>query len=204
MTDPTMRRLGVLGGTFDPIHVGHLIAASEARYRFDLDLVLFVPTGQPWQKDAYSNAEHRLAMTMLGTGASRRFAVSRIEIDRQGPTYTADTMSSLRDFYGDQAQLFFIAGADAATKLGTWNGVERLAETTEVIAVTRSGHDLAGLEADPGWPVVHVLEMPDVAVSATDIRERVGDGRPIDFLTPAEVVDYISANHLYAGGDRIG
>lgn len=200
MSDPSVSRLGVLGGTFDPIHIGHLIAASEAKHQLGLDLVLFVPTGQPWQKDAYSDPEDRLAMTMLGTAANPGFAVSRIEIDRRGATYTADTMQELRDFYGAGAELFFIAGADAVGRLGTWKGIERLAETSEIVAVTRPGTDLSGLNPEPGWPAVRVMEMPAISVSATEIRERVRQGRPIDFLTLPEVVVYIADHGLYTSG----
>lgn len=197
MDERPVDRLGVLGGTFDPIHIGHLIAASEAADTFGLDRVLFVPTGRPWQKERYSDAEHRFTMTVLGVSSCRRFAASRMEIDRRGPTYTADTMQVLRDFYGPGAELFFIAGADAVLRLGTWKGLERLAETTEVIAVRRPGSDVSGLDRQPGWPVVHVMDMPGIGVSATDIRARVAQGRPIHYLTPPEVVQYIEDNRLY-------
>jgi nicotinate-nucleotide adenylyltransferase len=197
MAQAQISSLGVLGGTFDPIHIGHLIVASEVRYRLGLDLVLFVPTGDPWQKDYFSPPEQRFTITMLGTREGRYFAVSRIEIDRQGPTYTADTMSSLKDFYGNDVKLFFIAGADAAARLGTWKGVERLAETTEVIAVTRPGSEFRDLDGGSNWPKVTVMEIPGVDVSATEIRRRVREHAPIDFLTPAPVVDYIHSNGLY-------
>ncbi len=189
-----------MGGTFDPIHVGHLVAASEALDRFRLDLVLFVPTGQPWQKRSYSDAEDRYLMTVLGTAANSRFAASRMEIDRQGPTYTADTMEILRDFHGQSCELFFIAGADAAAKLGTWKKVARLAELAEIIAVTRPGFELARVERAPGMPRVHVMEMPAIGVSSSDIRERVAAGRPIDYLVPEDVAEYIHKNGLYVGG----
>ena len=193
-------RLGVMGGTFDPIHVGHLVAASEALYRFGLDLVLFVPTGQPWQKQSYSDAEDRYLMTVLGTASNARFAVSRMEIDRQGPTYTADTMEVLRNFHGADVELFFIVGADAAMRLGTWKKVARLAELAEVIAVTRPGFSLHRLERDATMPVVRIMEMPGIAVSSSDIRERVAAGRPIDYLVPEDVAEYIRKNGLYLGG----
>jgi nicotinate-nucleotide adenylyltransferase len=193
-----------MGGTFDPIHIGHLVAASEAMYRFQLDRVLFVPTGRPWQKERYSAPEDRYAMTLLGAASSPGFAVSRMEIDRRGPTYTADTMQQLRDFYGPEVGLYFIAGADAILRLHTWRAVERLSETTELIAVTRPGFDLEELEVRPGWPVVHTMRMPGISVSATEIRTRAAEGRPIDFLTPPDVVRFIRENRLYLDGTAGG
>ena len=119
----TIRRLGVMGGTFDPIHLGHLIIASEALHAFDLDRMVFMPTGHPWQKKARSDPEDRYLMTVLGTSGNPRFAVSRMELARVGPTYTADTMGQLREFHGPDTQLFFVAGADAVLKLGTWERI---------------------------------------------------------------------------------
>jgi nicotinate-nucleotide adenylyltransferase len=195
-----LARLGVMGGTFDPIHVGHLIAASEALFRFSLDLVVFVPTGQPWQKISYSDAEDRYLMTVLGVASNPRFAASRMEIDRRGPTYTADTMQTLRAFHGSDVSLFFIAGADAVSRLGTWKKIERLAGLAEVIAVTRPGYALGGLELGPSTPTVRSMEMPQIDISSTDIRRRVIEGRPIDYLVPSEVAAYIKTNGLYLGG----
>src|ERR687891_2383139 len=144
-------RLGVLGGTFDPLHLGHLVAAAEAFDRFALDRVLFVPTGQPWQKESYSDGEDRYMMCVLGTSSHPSFAVSRMELDRKGPTYTADTMEVLKDFHGRDVELFFIAGADAVLKLGTWISLDRLAKLADVVAVTRPGFDLDGLEIQDEW-----------------------------------------------------
>jgi nicotinate-nucleotide adenylyltransferase len=189
-----------MGGTFDPIHVGHLVAASEVLHSFRLDLVLFVPTGQPWQKESYSAAEDRYLMTVLGIATNSCFAASRMEIDRVGPTYTADTMETLRDFHGPGTELFFIAGADAALKLGTWRKVERLAELAEVVAVTRPGFTLDTTRFGPELPRVHTLEMPAIAVSSSDVRARVAAGRPIDYLVPEEVARYITRNGLYMSG----
>ena len=201
-------RVGVLGGTFDPIHVGHLIAASEALHKLRLDLVLFVPTGQPWQKDFFSNAEDRYQMTIIGTAPNRRFAASRMEIDRIGPTFTIDTMQALRDFHGEDTDLFFIIGADAVLRLETWHRFEGLEKLAEIIAVTRPGFDLAELRPQPGWPHIHVLEMPRIDISSTDIRERVRTGRPIEYQVPAAVGRYISEHGLYLteggrGGDDV-
>ncbi|HZA26619.1 MAG TPA: nicotinate-nucleotide adenylyltransferase [Actinomycetota bacterium] len=198
MTKPA--RLGVFGGTFDPIHIGHLIAAAEAMHSFSLDRVLFVPAGRPWQKDSFSEAEDRYTMTVLGTAAHERFAVSRTEVDRTGPTYTADTMEGLRDFYGSGTGLYFIIGADAVQKVDTWRGVERLVGLAEFIAVARPG---AGNTLHPlnTSILVHKLAIPGVDISSTDVRARVADGRPIDFLVPAPVARYIRRSGLY-GAER--
>jgi nicotinate-nucleotide adenylyltransferase len=191
-----LARLGVFGGTFDPIHIGHLIAAAEAMHAFSLDRVLFVPAGQPWQKDSFSEAEDRYTMTVLGTASHERFAVSRTEVDRTGPTYTADTMEGLRDFYGSDTTLYFIIGADAVQKVDTWRGVERLVGLAEFIAVARPG---AGNTIHPlnTSILVHKLAIPGVDISSTDVRARVADGRPIDFLVPAPVARYIRRSGLY-------
>ena len=188
-----------MGGTFDPIHLGHLVAASEVLHRFRLDLVLFMPTGQPWQKQSYSDPEDRYLMTVLGTAPDGRFAVSRMEIDRQGPTYTADTMEMLRDFHGPDVSLFFIAGADAALKLHTWKKVERLAELAEVIAVTRPGYRLDPPPRERRLPRVSIMEMPPIGISSSEVRQRVATGRPIDYLVPEQVGEYIRKNGLYLG-----
>lgn len=193
-----VRRVGVMGGTFDPLHIGHLIAGSEAMHAFGLDRVMFVPTGHPWQKSSYSDPEDRYMMAVLGAQAHLSFSVSRIELDRRGPTYTADTMLQLRDFYGVDVELFFIAGADAILQLHTWEHVDRLKELTAMIAVSRPGFDLGGLDLGPESPQVHVMQMPGIGVSASDIRERVRSGRPIDFLVPSPVQSYIRKQGLYA------
>jgi nicotinate-nucleotide adenylyltransferase len=191
-------RLGVMGGTFDPIHLGHLVAGSEALDALELDLVLFVPTGHPWQKRLYSDPEDRYLMAVMGAASNARFAVSRMEIDRRGPTYTADTMQELRDFYGPDFGLYFIVGGDAALKLGTWKHVERLDGVAEIVAVTRPGFALDALSRRAGWPALQVLEMPAIDISSTDIRARVAAGRPIDHLVPPEVERYIRDRGLYA------
>ena len=191
------KRVGLMGGTFDPIHLGHLVAGSEVLHRLELDRILFVPAGEPWQKELYSDPEDRYMMTVLGTEGHRSFAASRIELDRKGPTYTADTVDEIKAFYGDGTKLFFIAGADAILKLGSWQHLDRLTDTVEMIAVPRPGFDLADLSPEPGWPKVHVVDIPPMGVSATEIRERVRQGRPIDFLVPPAVQDYIRRKGLY-------
>jgi nicotinate-nucleotide adenylyltransferase len=194
-----IQRLGVMGGTFDPLHVGHLIAASEALAAFSLDRVLFVPTGQPWQKMHYTDPEDRYLMTVVGTSDNPRFAVSRMELDRRGPTYTADTMAMLRDFHGADVELYFIAGADAIERLSTWIRLDELARLAELIAVTRPGFELNFPSSTEPFPEIHVMEMPAIGVSATDIRQRVREARPIDYLVPSKVVSYVRENGLYVG-----
>ena len=189
-----IERLGVLGGTFDPIHVGHLVAASEAIGDFGLDRVMFVPAGRPWQKTSHADAEDRFMMTTLATRDHLRFSVSRMELDRRGPTYTVDTLAALKDFF--DAQLFFIAGADTVKELATWHRVEDLAPLTEIIAVTRPGYEL-DITTRPGWPTIHTMEIPGFDVSSTLVRERVAAGKPIDYLVPQEVADYIRTRGLY-------
>lgn len=194
-------RLGVMGGTFDPIHLGHLVAASEVLHNFGLDRIVFVPTGRPWQKARYTDPEDRWLMATLAAASHPHFAVSRMELDRRGPTYTVDTMSALRRFYGEDTALYFIIGADAAARLSTWQGIENLGDLVEMIAVTRPGFELEDIAPRPGWPVVHRMDMPPVGVSSTDIRRRVRAGEPIDYLVPAPVADYIKERGLYLGDE---
>ncbi|MDQ4065262.1 MAG: nicotinate-nucleotide adenylyltransferase [Actinomycetota bacterium] len=190
----SVESLGVFGGTFDPIHVGHLVAASEAISAFGLDRVMFVPAGRPWQKTSHADAEDRFMMTTLATRGHARFSVSRIELDRRGPTYTIDTLAALKDFFG--ARLYFIAGADTVTELGTWHQVDELAALTEIIAVTRPGFAL-DVSTHPSWPTIHPMEIPGIDVSSTMIRNRIAAGQPIDYLVPPEVGDYIASHGLY-------
>ncbi|MET1015480.1 MAG: nicotinate-nucleotide adenylyltransferase [Leifsonia flava] len=195
MSEPSRRRrVGVMGGTFDPIHHGHLVAASEVAQSFDLDEVVFVPTGQPWQKAAVSTGEHRYLMTVIATASNPRFTVSRVDIDRTGPTYTIDTLRDIRAARPD-AELFFITGADAIAQILTWKNVHELWELAHFVAVSRPGHDLSisGLpQAD-----VSLLEVPALAISSTACRERVNRGYPVWYLVPDGVVQYISKHHLY-------
>ena len=186
-----------MGGTFDPLHQGHLVAASEVLHELGLEQVMFVPAGDPWQKSTEAPAEDRFLMTVLGTASHGRFQVSRVEIDRKGPTYTADTMETLHDFYEGAVELTFIAGADTALGLGSWEKLDRLAELAEVVVVSRPGFDLADLDPAPNWPKIHLVEMPHVEVSSTEIRDRVRKSLPIDYLVPLEVAAYISDHGLY-------
>ncbi|HEV7195654.1 MAG TPA: nicotinate-nucleotide adenylyltransferase [Pedococcus sp.] len=192
-------RLGVMGGTFDPIHHGHLVAASEVQARFGLDEVVFVPTGLPWQKDALavSQAEHRYLMTVIATASNPRFTVSRVDIDRPGPTYTIDT---LRDLRAERpgAELFFITGADALAQILSWKDADELFRLAHFIGVTRPGYPLSesGLPADR----VTLEEVPAMAISSTDCRARVERSEPVWYLVPDGVVQYINKYRLYAEG----
>ena len=192
-------RVGVMGGTFDPNHHGHLVAASEVQTLFDLDEVVFVPTGEPWQKDTatVSPAEDRYLMTVIATASNPRFTVSRVDIDREGPTYTIDTLRDLKAQRPD-ADLFFITGADALAQILSWKDVDELWELAQFIAVTRPGHELT----DRGLPVnrVTLQEVPAMAISSTDCRERVAAGHPVWYLVPDGVVQYIAKYHLYRVG----
>jgi nicotinate-nucleotide adenylyltransferase len=194
-------RLGVMGGTFDPIHHGHLVAASEVQAAFGLDEVVFVPTGQPWQKatHAVSPAEDRYLMTVIATAANPRFSVSRLDIDRPGPTYTIDTLRELRAGRGEKTEVFFITGADALAQIMTWQDVSELSRLAHFVGVTRPGHTLA----DPGFPegAVSLFEVPAMAISSTACRSRVAAGLPIWYLVPDGVVQYISKRRLYAGSE---
>jgi nicotinate-nucleotide adenylyltransferase len=186
-----------MGGTFDPIHHGHLVAASEVQTRFGLDEVVFVPTGHPWQKadSDVSPAEHRYLMTVIATASNPRFTVSRIDIDRGGPTYTIDTLRELSDADRD-AELFFITGADALAQILTWKDVDELWRLAHFIGVTRPGHELS----DQGLPTdgITLQEVPAMAISSTNCRARVAAGQPVWYLVPDGVVQYINKYHLYA------
>jgi nicotinate-nucleotide adenylyltransferase len=191
-------RLGVMGGTFDPIHHGHLVAASEVQALYGLDEVVFVPTGQPWQKDSrsVSAAEHRYLMTVIATASNPRFTVSRVDIDRGGPTFTIDTLRDIHDERPD-AEMFFITGADALAQILSWKDAAELWDLAHFIGVTRPGHELS----DPGLPQhrVTLQEVPAMAISSTDCRERVARGEPVWYLVPDGVVQYINKYRLYAG-----
>jgi nicotinate-nucleotide adenylyltransferase len=191
------RRLGIMGGTFDPIHHGHLVAASEVAARFGLAEVIFVPTGQPWQKSdrQVSPAEHRYLMTVIATASNPRFSVSRADVDRPGPTYTIDTLHDLRAERGEDAELFFITGADALAQILSWRHAAELVELAHLVGVTRPGHALA----DPGLPDgrVSLVEIPALSISSSDCRERVRQNQPIWYLVPDGVVQYIAKRHLY-------
>lgn len=184
-----------MGGTFDPIHVGHLVTAEEALHQFALDEVVFVPTGRPWMKehDVVASAEDRYAMTAIGIEPEPRFRVSRLEVDRGGPTYTVDTLRALRDEVPG-AELFFITGADAMLEIMRWKEPQTVFDLAHFIAATRPGYDVAAFDA---MPDVTVMRIPALAISSTDIRARVREGRPIRFLVPEGVEAHIRAAGLY-------
>jgi nicotinate-nucleotide adenylyltransferase len=201
MNEPRARRVGVMGGSFNPIHTGHLVTADEARYTFSLDEVLFVPAGQPWQKEMgdVAPAEDRYMMCVIATSPDPMLRFSRIEIDRAGPTYTLDTLKALKaERPGDE--LFFITGADAILQILTWKDPEAVLREARFIAATRPGYDLDRLEKElpPGLEDrVAIMEIPALAISSTDVRLRAREGRPIRYLLPTGVAEYIEKNGLY-------
>ena len=189
------RRIGIMGGTFDPIHHGHLVSASEVADRFGLDEVVFVPTGEPWQKGEVSPAEDRYLMTVIATASNPRFHVSRADIDRDGPTYTVDTLRDLRAVYGPTTDLFFITGADALARILSWKDALEIFSLAHLVGVTRPGFDLSDdhLPAD----TVSLVEVPAMAISSSECRERVAAGKPVWYLVPDGVVQYIAKRKLY-------
>ena len=202
---PRPKRIGIMGGTFDPIHHGHLVAASEVQAWFDLDEVIFVPTGQPWQKSArqVSTAEDRYLMTVIATASNPHFSVSRADIDRGGPTYTIDTLRDLSATYPG-AELYFITGADALAQILTWHDAEQVFELAHFVGCTRPGTtiDERTLEGLPASRVT-ILEIPALAISSTECRERAGKGEPVWYLVPDGVVQYINKRHLYQGDETV-
>jgi nicotinate-nucleotide adenylyltransferase len=202
MTTARGRRIGVMGGSFDPIHNGHLVAASEVAHRFELDRVVFSPTGQAWHKSTSGRApaELRYLMTVVATAADPRFEVSRVDIDRDGPTYTVDTLRDLQAAFAGEnetgsAEWFFITGADALADILSWRDPDGILAAAHLIGVTRPGHVLL----DPGLPDARVslVEVPALAISSTDVRERVRAGAPISYLVPDGVAHLIRKHGLY-------
>lgn len=213
-----VRRIGIMGGTFDPIHNGHLVAASEVAHRFSLDEVIFVPTGRPWQKvaddedgqsgadgpvsrSAVSPAEDRYLMTVIATASNPRFSVSRVDIEREGRTYTVDTLRDLRTVH-PEAELYFITGADALDSILSWQNWKELFDLAFFIGVSRPGYELDAthlaqhLEKLPP-DTLQLLEIPALAISSTDCRDRAARGRPVWYLVPDGVVQYINKRKLY-------
>ncbi|MDR0416178.1 MAG: nicotinate-nucleotide adenylyltransferase [Propionibacteriaceae bacterium] len=202
LRDPAVKRvrLGVMGGTFDPIHHGHLVAASEVAARFGLHEVVFVPTGTPWQKAhrRVSAPEDRYLMTVIATASNPRFSVSRVDIDRGGNTYTIDTLRDLAALRGPDTDLFFITGADALSQVLTWRGAGDLFGLANFVGVSRPGSKLDRTAVDhlPSDKIA-LLEVPALAISSTDCRRRVSDGLPIWYLVPDGIVQYIAKRGLY-------
>lgn len=192
------RRVGIMGGTFDPIHHGHLVAASEVAAQFQLDEVVFVPTGEPWQKSQreVSPAEHRYLMAVIATASNPRFWVSRVDIVRPGPTYTIDTINDIAAIR-PEAELFFITGADALSQILSWKDPQDAFTVARFVGVTRPGYELsaAHLPADS----VTLVDVPAMAISSSACRDRVQSGQPIWYLVPDGVVQYIAKHRLYQG-----
>jgi nicotinate-nucleotide adenylyltransferase len=200
-----VKRIGIMGGTFDPIHFGHLVTAEEARINFELDKVIFVPTGNPPHKKDYevTEPEHRYLMTALATNSNPFFEVSRIEIERKGYSYTVDTLNQLVEIYGKDTSLFFISGADAVLDILTWKNIKGVLDVCTFIAATRPGYPVKKLK-DKLEEIkklygkdVYLLEVTAIAISSTEIRRRVKEGRSIKYLVPEGVEEYILKNGLY-------
>lgn len=197
-------KLGVMGGTFDPVHYGHLVAAEGVRYEYRLDKVIFVPAGRPPHKPDYriSDPEHRLALTRLAVASNPFFEVSDLEIKRPGPSYTYDTIREVRRLYSPD-EVYFITGADAVLEILTWHRCAELLRICRFIAATRPGYDLDGLNEKlrtlPASLVGRIVpvEVPALAISSSDIRRRVRTGRPIKYLLPESVEAYIYEQRLY-------
>ncbi|OPZ62860.1 MAG: Nicotinate-nucleotide adenylyltransferase [Firmicutes bacterium ADurb.Bin506] len=198
-----MQRIGIMGGTFDPIHYGHLVTAEQARFTFGLDRVVFVPTGRPPHKQEkdVSEAEHRLTMTRLATQSNVHFGVSSIEVDRPGPTYAIDTVREFKQLYPPGTELLFITGADAVLQMTGWKDYDVLMQLCEFVAATRPGyvleHERIAQMFGPNASKINFFEVPALAISSTDIRARVRSGRPVRYLLPDVVIDYIFASKLY-------
>ena len=186
-----------MGGTFDPVHHGHLVCASEVAARFELDEVVFVPTGRPWQKSErqVTPAEDRYLMTVIATSSNPKFAVSRVDVDRPGPTYTIDTLRDLHTADPD-AELFFITGADALAQILSWRDNAELFTLAHFVGATRPGYPpLVASDFPEG--AVTLVEIPALAISSSDLRLRVRTGMPIWYLVPDAVVTYVAKRGLY-------
>lgn len=191
--------VGIMGGSFDPIHLGHLVTAEQARAELGLDEVVFVPAGAQPQKSHATPAELRYLMTVLATAANPAFSVSRLEIDREGPTFTVDTLRSMR-YRRPNDRLFFITGADAILNILTWKDAEECLNLAEFVAATRPGYDLAKLESEGLRRHVRILDVPALAISSSDVRSRFSTGRPVRYLIPLEVEQFARKYRLYHHG----
>ncbi|NMB38354.1 MAG: nicotinate-nucleotide adenylyltransferase [Firmicutes bacterium] len=199
----SIKRLGIMGGTFDPIHYGHLVTAEAARGEYELDHVLFLPSGISPHKDpkTISDAQHRYLMTVFATLTNPYFEVSRVEIDREGVTYTIDTLRLLKEQYGADTKLYFITGADVIAEIMSWKDSSELIQLSEFIAATRPGFKFQPEYVDQWFfqqnKHLHQLKVPAMAISSTDIRLRVKAGKSIRYLVPESVEYYIRKNKLY-------
>jgi nicotinate-nucleotide adenylyltransferase len=204
-------KIGIMGGTFNPIHYGHLVTAEEALSQFKLDRVIFIPTGQPPHKTTckLASPEDRYMMTVMATASNSHFFVSRIETERKGKSYTIDTLKELKFTYGESAAFYFITGADAILEILTWKNPEEIISMCKFIAATRPGYNLSrieelkkklfGINANPKATKdsISIMEIPALAISSTDIRERIKTSRPIKYLLPESVCNYLLKNDLY-------
>ncbi len=208
MGDSKKKRIGIMGGTFNPIHHGHLVTAQEALDQFHLDKIIFIPTGDPPHKieDLLANAEDRYLMTEIATSSNDNFFVSRIEIDRKGKSFTIDTVKKLRKTYGMDSELFFVTGADAILEILTWKNTDEIVTLTKFIAATRPGHDLSKIRdlkstvfksEEKADEEISIMEIPVLAISSTNIRKRIKENRPINYLVPEGVSNYIIKHGLY-------
>lgn len=199
------KKIAIMGGTFNPIHYGHLVAAEEARHKYNIEIVIFVPTGNPPHKEAQSivHSEHRYLMSVLATYPNPFFEVSRLEIDRIGMSYTIDTVKEIRSRCSSDAKIYFITGADAIHQILEWKDADELLGMCGFIAVTRPGYDSTKLYEkiseikSKNEGKVHFLEIPELAISSSDIRNRIFLGKPIKYLLPDPVVEYIRKYKLY-------
>lgn len=205
-----MQRIGVIGGTFDPIHYGHLAAAEEVRARMSLTKVLFVVAGIPPHKldEEVTPVEHRLAMVELGIASNPHFEISRVDVDRPGPSYSVDTISILLEQYGQNTEMFFIMGLDSLVEVPTWRQPQRLIQLCHLVAVTRPGFDvdMRRLEASvPGISSrVEIIDMPELDISSSDLQRRVSEGLPIKYQVPEKVERYINEHQLYRSSAGTG
>jgi nicotinate-nucleotide adenylyltransferase len=203
------RKIGIMGGTFNPIHYGHLVTAEEALIQFHLERVIFIPTGQPPHKTTgkIASPEDRYLMTVMATASNREFYVSRIEIDKKGKSYTIDTLRELKKIYGNNSELFFITGADAILEILTWKDTGEIITLCKFIAATRPGYNISKMEdlkkrlfnekVEMAEQCLFIMEIPALAISSTDIRNRIKSNRPIKYLLPESVSSYLLKNELY-------
>lgn len=202
------KKIGIMGGTFNPIHNGHLVTAQEALSQFKLDMVVFIPTGNPPHKieNEVASTEDRYIMTVIATSSNSNFFVSRMEIDRKGKSYTIDTVRQLKKIHGKDSLLYFITGADAILEILTWKNADEIVLLCKFIAATRPGYDLSRIEdlkkrlfnnTEAVDKKIYIMEIPALSISSTDIRNRVRHNRPIDYLLPEGVSNYILKHGLY-------
>jgi nicotinate-nucleotide adenylyltransferase len=201
-------KIGLMGGTFNPIHYGHMVTAEEALKQFKLDKVIFIPTGTPPHKTSgiLANFEDRYLMTVIATASNQDFLVSRLEIDRKGKSYTIDTLRHLKKIFGKLATLYFITGADAILEILTWKDTEEIVTLCKFIAATRPGYNIRRIEdlkkelfgvLEDASNKIFLMEIPALAISSTDIRRRIKEKKPINYLLPEGVCNYLLKHELY-------